>query len=220
LTSKLKGKKAIVTAGPTYEPLDPVRFIGNHSSGKMGLAIAKELYSRGADVTLIMGPTQLAFSANGINLVNVTTADEMYSACIDKFKEADITIMSAAVADYTPINKADEKIKKKEGSLNVELTKTKDILKALGEKKKKGQILVGFALETNNEEAYANQKLKEKNADLIVLNSLNDTGAGFGYDTNKITIFERGGKVYKFETKSKSEVAKDIIDTITQLYYA
>jgi len=167
-----------------------------------------------------MGPTQLAFSANGINLVNVTTADEMYSACIDKFKEADITIMSAAVADYTPINKADEKIKKKEGSLNVELTKTKDILKALGEKKKKGQILVGFALETNNEEAYANQKLKEKNADLIVLISLNDTGAGFGYDTNKITIFERGGKVYKFETKSKSEVAKDIIDTITQLYYA
>lgn len=220
LTSKLKGKKAIVTAGPTYEPLDPVRFIGNHSSGKMGLAIAKELYSRGADVTLIMGPTQLAFSANGVNLVNVTTANEMYSACVDKFEEADITIMSAAVADYTPINKADEKIKKKEGSLNVELTKTKDILKALGEKKKKGQILVGFALETNNEEAYANQKLKEKNADLIVLNSLNDTGAGFGYDTNKITIFERGGKVFKFETKSKSEVAKDIIDTITQLYYA
>ena len=220
LTGQLKDKKAIVTAGPTYEPLDPVRFIGNHSSGKMGLAIAKELYSRGADVTLIMGPTHLSFSANGVSLVNVTTADEMYNACMDKFEEADITIMAAAVADYTPINTADEKIKKKEISLSIELTKTKDILKALGAKKKNGQVLVGFALETNNEEIYANQKLKEKNTDLIVLNSLNDSGAGFGHDTNKITIFEKGGQVFRFETKSKQAVAKDIIDKIIQLYYA
>ena len=132
LTGQLKGKKAIVTAGPTYEPLDPVRFIGNHSSGKMGLAIAKELYNRGADVTLIMGPTQLQFSGNGVNLVNVSTADEMYHACMDKFDQADITIMAAAVADYMPINKADEKIKKKENSLSIELTKTKDILKSYG----------------------------------------------------------------------------------------
>ena len=145
LTGQLKDKKAIVTAGPTYEPLDPVRFIGNHSSGKMGLAIAKELYSRGADVTLIMGPTHLSFSANGVSLVNVTTADEMYNACMDKFEEADITIRAAAVADYTPINTADEKIKKKENSISIELTKTKDILKALGAKKKNGQVLVGFA---------------------------------------------------------------------------
>ena len=186
----------------------------------MGLAIAKELYNRGADVTLIMGPTQLQFSGNGVNLVNVSTADEMYHACMDKFDQADITIMAAAVADYMPINKADEKIKKKENSLSIELTKTKDILKALGEKKKNGQVLVGFALETNNEEIYANQKLKEKNADLIVLNSLKDSGAGFGYDTNKITIFEKGGQVFRFETKSKQAVAKDIIDKIIQLYYA
>ena len=216
---KLTGKKAFVSAGPTYEPLDPVRFIGNHSSGKMGVAIAKELYKRGAEVTLILGPSQLSVSENGIAQINVTTADEMYKACTKEFKRSDIAVMSAAVADYAPVNKSSEKIKKKENSLTVELRKTKDILKSLGEKKKPGQVLVGFALETNEEKKNALSKLKEKNADLIVLNSLKDAGAGFGHDTNKITIFGKAGEEFDFETKSKQEVAKDIVDTIIKLYY-
>lgn len=218
--SPIKGKKAIVTAGPTYEPIDPVRFIGNHSSGKMGIAIARELKDRGADVTLILGPTQIAFSESGINLVKVMTAEEMYHAAVSAFEGADIAVMAAAVADFSPINIAKEKIKKKEGPINIELTKTKDILKSLGERKQKGQILVGFALETNNEEQNALEKLVKKNADLIVLNSLNDAGAGFGYDTNKITIFAKDGQEFNFAAKQKTEVAKDIIDTIIQLYYA
>ena len=219
LSSPLAGKKALVTAGPTYEPIDPVRFIGNHSSGKMGIAIAKELYNRGADVTLIIGPSQFDFSANGIEIIKVITADEMYNAANDVFDKTDIAVMAAAVADYSPVKTAKEKIKKEDEKFSLELTKTKDILKSLGERKKPGQILVGFALETNNEKQYAFKKMKEKNADMIVLNSLNDTGAGFGHDTNKITIFEKTGKEFNFETKSKNEVAKDIIDTITQLYY-
>lgn len=220
LTRPLKGKKAIVTAGPTYEPIDPVRFIGNQSSGKMGVAIAKELYNRGADVTLIMGPSQLSFSANGISLIKVTTAQEMYTACTDIFSQSDIAIMAAAVADYSPVTVSKEKIKKKEDSLTVELNKTKDILKTLGERKKTGQILIGFALETNNEKANAQEKLQRKNADMIILNSMNDTGAGFGYDTNKITIFEKAGQEFRFDNKSKTEVAKDIVDTMIHLYYA
>ncbi len=220
LSSPLRGKKVVVTAGPTYEALDPVRFIGNHSSGKMGMALAKELKGKGAFVTLILGPTQIPFSEKGINLVNVTTADEMHSACISNFKDAEITIMAAAVADYAPIKKAADKIKKKEKTLVIELEKTRDILKTLGERKEKGQILVGFALETNNEEVFAKEKLIAKNADLIVLNSLKESGAGFGHDTNKITIFEKEGKEFRFENKSKSAVAKDIIDTIINLYYA
>lgn len=220
LSGPLTGKKAIVTAGPTYEPLDPVRFIGNHSSGKMGVAIANELYNRGAEVTLILGPSQVTFSINGISLVRVTTAAEMYSACQEEFEKADIAIMAAAVADYSPVTAAKEKIKKKEDGLTVELTKTKDILKSLGEKKKAGQILIGFALETTNERANALEKLHRKNADMIVLNSLNDAGAGFGHDTNKITIFERGGQEFNFDSKSKNEVAKDIVDTMIRLYYA
>jgi phosphopantothenoylcysteine decarboxylase/phosphopantothenate--cysteine ligase len=220
LTRQLADKKAIVTAGPTYESIDPVRFIGNHSSGKMGLAIAKELHNRGADVTLIMGPSQLGFSANGISLIKVTTAEEMYVASNELFDKADIAVMAAAVADYTPIVKAGEKIKKNEEKLIIELAKTKDILKSLGEKKKPGQVLVGFALETDNEKENALDKLKKKNADMIVLNSLRDTGAGFGYDTNKITIFDKGGQEFDFATKTKEEAAKDIIDTIIRLYYA
>ena len=220
LTSPLKGKKAFVTAGPTYEPIDPVRFIGNNSSGKMGVAIAQELYKRGADVTLIMGPSQLELSFKGINLIKVKTAAEMFAACNTIFAETDIAIMAAAVADYTPVTVAEEKIKKKENNLTLELTKTKDILKSLGEKKKKGQIIVGFALETNNEKENALEKLKRKNADILVLNSLNDAGAGFGYDTNKVTIFGKEGKEFNFSTKSKTEVAKDIFDTMIHLYYA
>ncbi|HKZ64999.1 MAG TPA: bifunctional phosphopantothenoylcysteine decarboxylase/phosphopantothenate--cysteine ligase CoaBC [Chitinophagaceae bacterium] len=220
LSRPLAGKKAFVTAGPTYEAIDPVRFIGNHSSGKMGIAIAKELHRRGADVSLILGPVAANFSANGINLVRVNSANDMYHACHQLFEETDIAIMSAAVADYMPVTKAEQKIKKKDDNFSIELTKTKDILKSLGEKKKAGQILVGFALETANEKEYALEKLKKKNADMIVLNSLNDAGAGFGHDTNKITIFQKDGKEIQFGTKSKEEVAKDIIDTIINSYYA
>lgn len=220
LTSPLAGKKALVTAGPTYEAIDPVRFIGNHSSGKMGIAIAKELYKRGADVTLVLGPVASPFSANGIKLVNVTSAEEMYKACHEVFDKADLAILSAAVADYTPVVKADQKIKKKESTLTLELTKTKDILKSLGSTKKAEQVLVGFALETNDEEKNALTKLKEKNADLIVLNSMNDKGAGFRHDTNRITIFGKKGEELRFDTKSKDEVAKDIVDTIIKTHYA
>ena len=220
LSKTLSGKKALVTAGPTYEAIDPVRFIGNHSSGKMGIAIAKELYIRGAEVSLILGPVATNFSANGIKIIRVTSANEMYNACHEIFEQMDMAIMSAAVADYTPVAKAEQKIKKKDAEFNLELTKTKDILKSLGDKKKKGQILVGFALETTNEKQYALDKLVKKNADMIVLNSLNDEGAGFGHDTNKITIFQKEGKEIHFDTKSKEEVAKDIIETIINSYYA
>ena len=220
LSKTLSGKKALVTAGPTYEAIDPVRFIGNHSSGKMGIAIAKELYIRGAEVSLILGPVATNFSANGIKIMRVTSANEMYNACHEIFEQMDMAIMSAAVADYTPVAKAEQKIKKKDAEFNLELTKTKDILKSLGEKKKKGQILVGFALETANEKQYALDKLVQKNADMIVLNSLNDAGAGFGHHTNKITIFQKEGKEIHFDTKSKEEVAKDIIETIINSYYA
>jgi phosphopantothenoylcysteine decarboxylase / phosphopantothenate---cysteine ligase len=220
LTGPLTGKKALVTAGPTYEAIDPVRFIGNHSSGKMGIAIAKELYRRGAEVTLIMGPSSIDFSSNGIGLIRVVSADDMYTASIEAFENADIAVMSAAVADYTPVSRADQKIKKKEEQFNLELKRTKDILKSLGEKKRKGQVLVGFALETANEKQNALEKLEKKNADMIVLNSLNDEGAGFGHDTNKITIFRKGGEELRFDTRTKEEVAKDIVDTIIRIHYA
>jgi phosphopantothenoylcysteine decarboxylase/phosphopantothenate--cysteine ligase len=216
----LAGKKAFVSAGPTYEPLDPVRFIGNHSSGKMGLAIAEELYAKGADVTLIMGPSSLKLPANGIKTIKVNTAEEMYNACTQQFDRSDIGIMAAAVADYTPVSVAANKIKKKDGELMIELKKTKDILQSLGEKKSSKQVLVGFALETNNERDYALGKLKNKNADMVVMNSLNDKGAGFGTDTNKITIFDKSGKEFNYDLMSKKEAAKNIVDTIIQLYYA
>ncbi len=220
LTGPLSGKKAMVTAGPTYESIDPVRFIGNHSTGKMGLAIAKELHDRGADTTLILGPTSVDFSANGLGVVRVTSADDMYKASSQAFADADIAVMAAAVADYSPVSRAKEKIKKTEEKMVVELAKTKDILKSLGEKKKAGQVLVGFALETNNEKQNALDKLKNKNADMIVLNSLNDEGAGFGSETNKVTIFDKGGQEFNYSVKSKAEVARDIVDTIIRLYYA
>jgi phosphopantothenoylcysteine decarboxylase/phosphopantothenate--cysteine ligase len=219
LTSPLAGKKVLVTAGPTYEAIDPVRFIGNHSSGKMGIAIAQELYRRGADVTLVLGPSSTVFSDNGIHLLRVTSAEEMYKACQDVFASADLAVMAAAVADYTPLVKADQKIKKKDSTLTIELTKTKDILKSLGEKKKQNQVLVGFALETTNENENAKEKLVAKNADMIVLNSLNDKGAGFGYDSNKITIFKKNGAETRFDTKSKEEVAKDIVNEIINTHY-
>ncbi len=216
---ELKDKRVLVTAGPTYEAIDPVRFIGNHSSGKMGVAIAEEMKNRGADVVLILGPSAIKVP-QGIVVIKVKSANEMYEACIKYFDTMDIAIMSAAVADYTPVSLSKEKIKKTENVFNIELTKTKDILKSLGERKTSKQLLVGFALETNNEKQYALKKLQTKNADMIVLNSLNDTGAGFGHDTNKITIFDKQGNEYPFSTKPKKEVAKDIVNTIIKLLHA
>jgi phosphopantothenoylcysteine decarboxylase/phosphopantothenate--cysteine ligase len=217
---ELNGKRALVTAGPTYEPIDPVRFVGNHSSGKMGIALARELYDRGAEVCLVLGPVSAAHDLEGLHVIPVKTAREMYDACVGEFPNADITIMAAAVADYTPVDVADEKIKKSEDEWSLRFTKTRDILKSLGQQKKPGQFLVGFALETHNEKWNAIGKLNSKNADLIVLNSLQDTGAGFGYDTNKITIFDKVGNEYTFETKSKTAVAKDIVDVIIRSAYA
>ena len=212
---QLKGKKALVTAGPTYEAIDPVRFIGNHSSGKMGLAIANELFSRGADVTFVLGPSGIKVPDN-FKTIRVKSAADMLAACINEFNDKDILVMSAAVADYTPVTVVDEKIKKNSDTFSIELKKTTDILKELGAKKNGKQLLIGFALETNNEKEYALKKLSGKNADMIILNSLNDSGAGFGYDTNKITIFDKKGNEYSFGTKTKQEVAADIVNTIIQ----
>ena len=216
----LAGKRALVTAGPTYEAIDPVRFIGNHSSGKMGIALARELAERGAQVDLVLGPSAFEPEIPGVHVTRVVSAEEMYQACMERFAGAAIAIMSAAVADYTPAVKAREKIKKSQEGLELQLIRTKDILKALGQVKKEGQILAGFALETTGEREYALKKLQTKNADLIVLNSLNDEGAGFGYDTNKITIFEKGGEEIPFERKPKQQVAADIVDRIVKMLYA
>jgi phosphopantothenoylcysteine decarboxylase / phosphopantothenate---cysteine ligase len=210
----LKGKKLMITAGPTYEALDPVRFIGNHSSGKMGVAIAQEARNRGAKVTLVLGPTQHQFDLVGMQVVKVKTALQMFTAATKAFKTSDVAIMSAAVADYTPVVVANQKIKKQEDSFEIKLTKTKDILKQVGLSKTNKQIVVGFALETNNEKEYALKKLKEKNADFIVLNSLQDAGAGFGGDMNKVTIFDKAKNELRFDMKTKEAVAKDIVDII------
>lgn len=220
LKQDLLGKKVLVTAGPTHEPIDPVRFIGNHSSGKMGVAICKELASRGAEVELVLGPSNINVLHERIRVHRVKTASEMYDMCNSLFADTDIAIMSAAVADYSPVNLSSEKIKKTDGTLALELKRTKDILKSLGMQKKLGQLLVGFALETSNEREYALGKLESKNADMIVLNSLNDEGAGFGYDTNKVSIFERNGKEITYERKPKQQVAHDIVDRIVNMLYA
>src|SRR5690606_24753960 len=220
LTGPLAGKKVLISAGPTYEAIDPVRFIGNHSSGKMGIALANEMNRRGAEVTLVLGPVQIPVESNGMELIRVQSASEMHEACMSRFPNTDIAIMAAAVADYMPAAKAGQKIKKSSDTLNLELVKTPDILKSMGEAKKNGQVLVGFALETVNETESAKEKLKKKNADMIVLNSLNDEGSGFGHDTNKITIFRKDGEPVGFELKSKAEVARDIADTIIKSFYA
>lgn len=212
----LLGKKVLVTAGPTYEMIDPVRFIGNHSSGKMGFAIAEQLAKLGATVTLITGPTAEQ-TKQGLKRIDVVTAAEMLVACTEVFDESDITIMSAAVADYTPIRVASQKIKKKDTELQIGLKKTVDILASLGHQKRPGQLLVGFALETQDEENYAKEKLVKKNLDLIVLNSLNDRGAGFKVDTNKITIFKKDMTRIDFGVKTKAEVAEDICHEVIKL---
>ena len=211
---KLNGKKALVTAGPTYEAIDPVRFIGNHSSGKMGFAIAEALAEEGALVDLVIGPTHQQTCHSGITLHPVVSADEMYASCRKFFPSADIAVLSAAVADYKPLVKADQKIKKTEGNLTLELTRTPDIAAELGAMKKNGQVIVGFALETEYGKSNAEKKLKAKNFDLIVLNSLNDAGAGFGFDTNKIEIISQKYGAKEFPLKSKKEVARDIVGSI------
>ena len=216
---KLKGKKVLVTAGPTHEAIDPVRFIGNHSSGKMGFAIAEALANQGAEVNLVSGPTHQHTQHPHIHVKHVTTAKEMLAACSDFFDTADITVLSAAVADYKPAEEAKQKIKKKAENLTLTLTKTDDIAATLGKRKHNGQIIVGFALETENEEVNSLQKLQSKNFDLIVLNSLNDPGAGFGHDTNKVTIMD-GKKKKTFDLKSKKDVAGDIVQAILDKIHA
>ena len=214
---RLKNKKALVTAGPTYENLDPVRYIGNYSTGKMGIAIAETLANEGCEVVLVLGPTSLTTPHAHIKTIQVRSAEEMLNACTTHFAETDIAVMSAAVADYTPTTLSTSKIKKKDEEFTIQLKKTTDILKQLGSIKSKNQVLIGFALENKNEKSYALKKLEEKNADAIVLNSLNDEGAGFAYDTNKITIFEKNGIETNYELKSKPEVAKDIVEKIIKL---
>jgi phosphopantothenoylcysteine decarboxylase / phosphopantothenate---cysteine ligase len=213
-SQKLTGKNVLVTAGPTYEAIDPVRFIGNHSSGKMGFAIAEELASQGAVVTLVTGPTQQHTNHPGINVKKVTSAEQMFSACKEVFPSSDVAVLAAAVADYRPVVVAEQKIKKNGENLTLELTKTPDIAASLGKLKTQRQVIVGFALETEQEQNNALKKLESKNFDLIVLNSLNDKGAGFGHDTNKITIIGRDHQVNTFELKDKKAVAKDIVNAI------
>ncbi|HEX5153667.1 MAG TPA: bifunctional phosphopantothenoylcysteine decarboxylase/phosphopantothenate--cysteine ligase CoaBC [Parafilimonas sp.] len=216
----LKNKKALVTAGPTYEPLDPVRFVGNHSSGKMGFALAEALYEKGADVTIVTGPVHQTKKYKGIQVVNVNTADEMFNACLQLHDEMDIEIMAAAVADYKPATVAAEKIKKNKTGFSLELTKTKDILATLGAGKKPGQFLAGFALETDNEKANALEKLRTKNADMIILNSLKDESAGFGYDTNKVSVFFADATSVELKLALKKEIANKIVELIIQKTHA
>ncbi|MDH5475557.1 MAG: bifunctional phosphopantothenoylcysteine decarboxylase/phosphopantothenate--cysteine ligase CoaBC [Cyclobacteriaceae bacterium] len=211
-TEDFKGKKVLITAGPTHEAIDPVRFIGNNSSGKMGFALAEEIANRGGEVCLVSGPTAEQ-SSNEITLIKVKSAEEMRNVCVEKFHTTDVAILSAAVADYKPKVQFDQKVKKKTDSLTIELVKTHDIAAELGGLKKENQFIVGFALETENESNHAQEKLKKKNFDFIVLNSLNDKGAGFGHDTNKITII-RNNNSKEFELKSKVDVAKDIANEI------
>lgn len=213
----LAGKKILITAGPTYEAIDPVRFIGNRSSGKMGVALADAAARRGAEVTLVLGPSRLAPRESKVQVIPVQTAEEMLQAAEQAFQQADIGILAAAVADYRPREAAVQKIKKTGDTLRLELVKNPDIAAILGGKKEPAQLLVGFALETENELDNAQSKLAKKNFDLIVLNSLQDKGAGFNYDTNKIAIIGKGNKIRKFELKPKTAVAEDILDEVENL---
>jgi phosphopantothenoylcysteine decarboxylase/phosphopantothenate--cysteine ligase len=214
--NKLFGKKVLVTAGPTHEPIDPVRYIGNFSSGRMGYALAEFLTRQGAEVYLVSGPSKLVVPGLLKEFISVQTAAEMNETCLKLFPLMDITIMAAAVADYTPVAKAEQKIKSNNSELNIHLAKTVDIAAGLGKIKKHDQVLIGFALETENELINASGKLKKKNLDCIILNSINDSRAGFGYDTNKITIIDKDNKKYNFGLKMKSEVAEDIVNFITE----
>lgn len=212
--NKLINYNVLITAGPTYEAIDPVRFIGNHSSGKMGFAIADAFYELGANITVISGPCHIKTTYNDIQIKKVISSDEMFNETSLLSKDADIIIMCAAVADYKPITISNEKIKKSTGNLTIELTKTKDILQYVGENKKENQVVIGFALETNNEISYAKNKLEKKKADAIILNSFNVTNPVFGSENNKITILKKDGELITFDSKSKKEVAKDIVQFV------
>lgn len=211
-TDELKGRKVLITSGPTHEPLDPVRFIANHSTGKMGAALAEAFYLKGAEVIFIYGPGSRLPEFTGIKKQAVITAADMYEAAMQHFEKVDVAVLAAAVADYTPATVSDKKIKKKQSLFNLELNKTRDILKALGENKG-SKLLIGFALETDHALENAKKKLQEKNADFIVLNSMGDTGAGFGYDTNKVSILSRDGKISESMLDTKAAIAAFIIRT-------
>jgi len=215
--TRFSGKKVLVTAGPTFEAIDPVRYIGNHSSGLMGFSIAEEFAEMGADVTLITGPVNLSLLHPGIRRIDITSADEMFDQCMALKDAAEIIVMAAAVADYKPAKPASVKIKKSQSTLDLKLKPAPDILASLGKVKKHGQILVGFALETDHEEENARKKLKSKNLDLIVLNSLRDEGAGFKTFTNKVSILFNSGQVQRLPLKSKKEIAQDIISSIESI---
>ncbi len=219
---RLAGKKVLITAGPTYEAIDPVRFIGNHSSGKMGFALAAAFASEGAAVTVVHGPIDTSLIPNTVTAVPVTSAEEMLHACLPQFETTDIFVAAAAVADFTPVSPSDKKIKKSEqpdALLEIQLKRTPDILKTLSAAKSK-QVVVGFALETDNEAANAAKKLQQKGLDMIVLNSMNDRGAGFKHETNKITILDKYGNQTNFELKSKQAVAADIVNYIINNLHA
>lgn len=213
---RFDGKRVLITAGPTYEAIDPVRFIGNRSSGKMGVEIAKAFANQGAQVELVLGPSSLKVEHPGITVHRVTSAEEMHREAHRQFDKMDIAVLAAAVADYRPIDVSSEKIKKKDGNMQIELERTKDIAASLGQIKRANQIVVGFALETQNEEANARRKLEKKNFDLIVLNSLRDKGAGFKHDTNKVTIINKHNGATHYELKSKAAVALDILDAVSK----
>jgi len=216
-TQTLADKKVMITAGPTYEAIDPVRFIGNHSSGLMGFSLAQKAAARGAEVTLISGPTHLKIEHPLVKRIDVVSAAQMYEACMANYTGTDITIMSAAVADFTPEHIESEKIKKSKQFAKLNLVATNDILLQLGKEKSEGQVLVGFALESENEIENARLKLQNKNLDLIVLNSVKDKGAGFGVPTNKVSILDKSGNQFDYELKTKEEVAEDILDRIAEL---
>lgn len=215
-SQELKGKRVLITAGPTYEKIDPVRFIGNYSSGKMGFALAEECAKRGAEVELVSGPVSLQIHHPSVHRTNVESAEEMFHAATERFTQADIAILCAAVADFTPTQVAGTKIKREGEELVLHLSPTHDIAQCLGNMKRDGQIMIGFALETNDEEAHAKDKLKRKNLDFIVMNSLQDKGAGFRHDTNKVTIIDAQGKT-EYPLKDKKEVAEDIVNRICTL---
>ena len=216
--SKLTGKTVLITAGPTYEAIDPVRFIGNHSSGKMGYALARTMARKGAKVKLVSGPTSLGIDHPAIEVINVISAEEMYQESKKIFSKTDIAILAAAVADYRPLKSTRQKIKKSEKNLSIDLEKTIDIASEFGKLKKDHQLVIGFALETEKELSNAQKKLSNKNFDLIVLNSLNDPGAGFSHDTNKVTIIQKSDKTHIFELKSKNDVAEDIYRIMMDIY--
>lgn len=216
-SQKLSGKRVLVTSGPTYEAIDPVRFIGNYSSGKMGFALAEALANAGAEVILVSGPTSLKTEKSGIKTIRVTSANEMFAVCNTEFKSCNAAIMAAAVADFRPAQVYDEKIKRKKDNLTIELVPNPDIAAHLGKMKNKNQILIGFALETNNAEQNAKEKISKKNLDFIVLNSAIEEGSGFNSDTNKITIIDKNNNIEYFELKSKKEVANDIVNKLSEL---